>query len=187
MRDDLVAELLQLQAAVDDGRVVLGHVHAALVAEEVGRVQHVDVQRVALDPLAAVEQAAERAERAVDRRAEGFLHRLHGAHLVGDRADAADPRRDVGRLGEAAARAGTPRRTAAARRCAATASLTTPFCTLTVNAPSPSTRASTSTLIVRPLAAVTLMRLTRLPEGFRSRVVAAQQPHDVGVAACPGP
>ena len=31
------------------------------------------------------------------------LDRVHGAHLVGDRADAADARGDVGRLGEGAA------------------------------------------------------------------------------------
>ena len=36
-------------------------------------------------------------------RRRGVLHRVHGAHLVGDRADAADARGDVGRLGERAA------------------------------------------------------------------------------------
>ena len=66
--------------------------------------QHVDVQAVALDPLAAVEQPPQVADRAlVDRDAAGVLHRPHRAHLVGDRADAADPRGDVGRLGERAA------------------------------------------------------------------------------------
>src|SRR5574341_1170001 len=58
------------------------------------------------------------------------------------------------------------------------ASCTAPFFTLTVKAPSPSTRASTSTLIVR-LLGVTFMGLTRLAEGLGARVVGAQQPHDV--------
>ena len=49
-------------------------------------------------------QPAQVAQRtAVDRHAAGVLHRPHRAHLVGDRADAADPRGDVGRLGEGAA------------------------------------------------------------------------------------
>ena len=44
--------------------VIPGHRDAALVAQEVGRVQEVDVERVALDPFAAVEQPPEIAERA---------------------------------------------------------------------------------------------------------------------------
>ena len=57
------------------------------------------MERVALDPLAAVEEAAEVAERAVDRDAERVLDRRAGAHLVRDRADPADPGGDVGRFG----------------------------------------------------------------------------------------
>jgi hypothetical protein len=59
---DVVADLLQAQAPLDDLAVVLRQVDAAGVAEEVGRVQHVDVQRVALDPLAAVEQPPQLAQ-----------------------------------------------------------------------------------------------------------------------------
>ena len=44
----------------------LGQLDRVLAAEEVRRVQQVDVQRVALDPLAAVEQPAQRRTR-VDR------------------------------------------------------------------------------------------------------------------------
>jgi hypothetical protein len=83
--------------------VVARQVDRALVAEEVRRVEHEDVQRVALDPLAAVEEPAERPQLAPDLDAADLLHRLHGAHLVGDGADAADPRGDVGHLGERAA------------------------------------------------------------------------------------
>ena len=72
------------------------------VAEEVGRVEHVDVERVALDPLAAVEDAAQHLDRLRDVDAAGVLHGLDGAHLVRDGTDAADARGDVGRLGEGA-------------------------------------------------------------------------------------
>ena len=83
--------------------MVARHRDGVRVAEEVGRVQQVDVQRVALDPLAAVEEAPQRAELSVDDHAERVLDRVHGAHLVGDRTDAADPRGDVGRFAEGAA------------------------------------------------------------------------------------
>ena len=65
--------------------------------------QQVDVQRMALDPLAAVQQVAKVADRRVERGAAGRLDRLARAHLVGDRADAADAGRDVGRFGVGAA------------------------------------------------------------------------------------
>ena len=99
-RHELVAGLLQLERLRDELRVVTRQLDRVLVAEEVGRVEHEDVQRVALDPLAAVEEPAQRAELAVDLDAADLLHRLHGAHLVGDRADPADAGGDVGRLGE---------------------------------------------------------------------------------------
>ena len=102
--EDLVAELLHPQALLDDLAVVGRHLDRARVAEEVRGVQHVDMQRVALDPLSAVEQPAQVANRPlVDRDPARVLHRTDRAGLVGDRADAANPRGDVGRLGE-----GTP-------------------------------------------------------------------------------
>ena len=87
----------------DELGMVARELDRALVAEEVGRVEHEDVQRVALDPLAAVEEPPQRAQLAADLDAADLLHRVHGAHLVRDRADAADARGDVGRLGEGAA------------------------------------------------------------------------------------
>ena len=62
-RHQRVAGLLHLQPLLDDLAVVARHLDRARVAEEVGCVQHVDVQRVALDPLAAVEQPAQVADR----------------------------------------------------------------------------------------------------------------------------
>ena len=75
--------------------MVLRHLHRAVVAEEIRRVQHVHVQHVAFDPLAAIQQPAQRADLRRDGDAERVLHRVHRAHLVGDRADAADAGGDV--------------------------------------------------------------------------------------------
>ena len=101
--EDLVADLLELQPALDDGRVIGREVDRALVAEEIGRVEQVHVQRVALDPLAAVQETTQFVQRSVDRDAARRFDRVACAHLVGDRADSADARRDVGRLREPAA------------------------------------------------------------------------------------
>ena len=100
---DLVAGLLQPQAALHLVGVVLGHADGVFVAEKVGRVQQINVQRVALDPFAAVDQPAQVADGAADFDAAGVLHGMAGAHLIGDRTDAADAGGDVGRLMEFAA------------------------------------------------------------------------------------
>jgi hypothetical protein len=81
-----------------DGAVVCGHLDRPLVAQEVRRVQQEDVQRMALDPLPAVEKPAQQPQLLRDRDTAGVLDRQAGAHLVGDRADSADARRDVRRL-----------------------------------------------------------------------------------------
>ena len=98
-RHEIVADLLQAQPLAHEFRMVAGHFDRAFVAEKIRRVQHVDVQHVALDPFAAIDEPAQRAQRTVDADAEDVLHRVHRAHLVGDGADAADARGDVGRLG----------------------------------------------------------------------------------------
>ena len=58
--EDGVAGLLQLQAAFHDVAVIARQRDGVRVAEEVGGVQQVDVQGVAGDPLAAVQQPAQR-------------------------------------------------------------------------------------------------------------------------------
>ena len=93
--DELVAGLLEGQPRFDGGPVILGELERAGVAEEVGQVEQVDVERVALDPLAAVEQAAERADGGVDLDPETVLEGMDRGHLVGDRADPADAGDDV--------------------------------------------------------------------------------------------
>lgn len=52
--------------------------------------QQVDVECLALDPLTAVQQAAQGGELSVDDGAARVLHGAAGAQLVGDRADPAD-------------------------------------------------------------------------------------------------
>ena len=63
------------------------------------------MQHVALDPLAAVQQVAQRADGGVDlvEDAQGLFQGVAGAHLVGDRADAADAGGDVRHFAEVAA------------------------------------------------------------------------------------
>ena len=55
-----------------------------------------DVQGVALDPFTAIQQPPQRADLGRHLKAERLLQRMAGAHLVGDRADAADAGGDVG-------------------------------------------------------------------------------------------
>ena len=52
------------------------------------------------DPFAAIDQAAQARGSAVDVHAERVFDREARAQVVGDRADAADARRDVRRVGE---------------------------------------------------------------------------------------
>src|SRR6266702_6751546 len=97
-RHDGIARLLHLQSAFDEIGIILRHAYRVGIAEKVRRVQHVDVQGMALDPFAAVEQPAQGAQLSLNGYAEGMLHRVYGAHLVSDRADAADTRGDIGSL-----------------------------------------------------------------------------------------
>ena len=62
-----------------------------------------DVQDVALDPLARIQQPAEFAQLTVDGDAGDVLEGGGRRHLVGDRTDPADPGRDVDRFTETAA------------------------------------------------------------------------------------
>ena len=101
--DEVVPQLLQAQQRCDPIRMVPCDVDARRVAEEVGSVQEGDVEDMALDPLAAVEEAAELAHHGIDLEPERLLDRVDGTHLVGDRADAADPSRQVDGLVEPAA------------------------------------------------------------------------------------
>ena len=63
---EVVARLLEAQPVGHELPVIPGQLHGARVAEEVRGVEEVDVEGVALDPLAAVEQPAERADGRVD-------------------------------------------------------------------------------------------------------------------------
>ena len=65
--------------------------------------EQVDVEGMALNPFAAVEQSAQRDDGGGDLHTECLLQSLTGGQLVGDRTDAADSCGDVGHLGESPA------------------------------------------------------------------------------------
>ena len=60
--------------------------------------KEMNMQRVALDPLATVEEAAEVADTGRRLDVERRLERSAGGHLVGHRTDPADPGDEVGHL-----------------------------------------------------------------------------------------
>ena len=62
--------------------------------------QHVDMQGMTLDPLAAVKETTKQANRRIDPDSQSPFDRVHCTHLVSDWADATDPRRDVRNFGE---------------------------------------------------------------------------------------
>ena len=141
-RDDLVAGLLQAQAERDRLGVVLRHVERALVAEEVGGVEHRGVEHVALDPLAAVEQAAQRAHAGPPRSAP------HAASIAWTEliwyATGQIPQMRAVRSGASANARPLQERLEEARRLVDVepdVSTTRPFRTRTSSPPSPSTRA----------------------------------------------
>ena len=92
---DRVAGLLQAQGQLDEVAAIACHLDGAVVAEEVGRMEHRRVQHVALDPLAAVDEPAHQPHLLGEIHPTHVLHRVARARDVGDRADAADARRDV--------------------------------------------------------------------------------------------
>src|SRR6516164_6391814 len=92
---ELVAGLLERQRALHRNAMMACHCNRIRIAEEVWRMQHHNVQRMALDPFATIEQPAQRADRFVDLDAERILDRVYPAHLVGDRADPADSSDDI--------------------------------------------------------------------------------------------
>src|SRR5262245_30626053 len=93
--DDLVPRLLEIERTLNLRGMILRHPDRVLVAEEVRRVQHRHMECVALDPLAAVHEAPQLPERAVDPYAERILHRVNRAHLIRNRTNPADARGNV--------------------------------------------------------------------------------------------
>jgi hypothetical protein len=63
-------------------------------------VQHIYVERVALNPFPTVEEPSQQTHGGVDFDAESTLDRLHRAHLIGDRTNPADARHEVGNFRE---------------------------------------------------------------------------------------
>src|SRR5208283_4563332 len=100
---DLVADFLQAQPALHGVRMILGHLDDVFIAKKIRGMKHVDVQRMAFNPLAAIEQPAQLANGAFDVDAESLLSGVTGAHLIGNGADAANARGDIGSFAEFAA------------------------------------------------------------------------------------
>ena len=80
-----VADLFQPQGALDHGPVIRRHRDRVGIAEKIGRVQHIDMKGVTLDPLAAVEQPAKKTDRRIDADSQGALDGVHRTHLVSHR------------------------------------------------------------------------------------------------------
>src|SRR6516164_4635285 len=99
---EVVAGLLERQRALHRFAMIARHRNRVRIAEEVWRMQHHNVQRMALNPFAAIEQSAQRPDWFFDIDAERILDGVHSAHLVGDWANPADPRDDIEHLAEAA-------------------------------------------------------------------------------------
>src|SRR6516225_8899805 len=63
---EVVAGLLERQRALHRFAMIARHRDRVRIAEEVWRMQHHYVQRMALDPFATIEQSAQRPDRLVD-------------------------------------------------------------------------------------------------------------------------
>ncbi len=94
--DQRIAGFFHFESAFDKVFVIDRHGHRAVVAEKIGCVEHKHMQRVALDPLSAVQQPAQRSNGGGGCHAESVFQGPHGAHLIGDGADAADTGDDIG-------------------------------------------------------------------------------------------
>src|SRR6516225_11333414 len=99
---EVVAGLLERQRALQRFAMIARHRNRVRIAKEVWRMQHHNVQRMALDPFAAIEQPTQSANRLVDLDAERILDSVHPAHLVRDRADPADTSNNIENLAKAA-------------------------------------------------------------------------------------
>ena len=74
------------------------HLDRIGITQKIRSVQHVHVQGVTLDPLPAVREPPERAQLPVHLQSEGVFDRMDGAHLIGDRTDAANARSNIRRF-----------------------------------------------------------------------------------------
>ena len=86
------------EAAFHHRAVVGGHRKGGRVSQEVRGVEHVQVERVALDVLTAVQEPPQGPHRGVDLEPVEVLERVDRRHLVRDRADPADAGHDVDHL-----------------------------------------------------------------------------------------
>ena len=101
--ENRVPRLFQRKPTFDVGTRDTGKFDRVGRAQEIRGVQQVDMQCVTGDPLAAIQKSSQIENRLGEVRTACLLDRVAGADLVSDRADSANPGRDVGRLAEIAA------------------------------------------------------------------------------------
>ena len=94
-----VSGFLQRQPSFEKLGVLLGEADRVWISEKVRRMQQVDVQGVTVNPFPAVQHPPQLHQWGIHRHTACVLDRVAGTDLIRDRADAADPRGDVGRLG----------------------------------------------------------------------------------------
>src|SRR6476469_3199185 len=94
--DGATAELLQLQPAFDFIGESPRQLDPAAAIEKVRSMQEMHVQRMALDPFAAVQQTPQPVDLRSDLNVHRIFNRLDGGHLISDRTYPADSGRDVG-------------------------------------------------------------------------------------------
>jgi len=95
---DFVADFLEFQCVLDDGLMIPGHSDRIFVPEKIGSVQKINMEGMAFDPFTAIEETPEFAQLAIDRNSADTFHCMNGAHLVGNRADAANAGGNIGCL-----------------------------------------------------------------------------------------
>ena len=90
-----IACLLHLETTLHNLRVILRHTHHVGIPKKVGRVQHIDMQRMALDPFTTVEEPPQFAQLPTNRDTQCLLHRVYSAHLVSHWTNATDARGNI--------------------------------------------------------------------------------------------
>ncbi len=97
---DPVAGLFQAQALLHDRLMVTCHRDGVGIAKEIRRMQHIHVERVALNPFSAVEQTSQQPHGRINFNAESTLDGVYSTHLIRNGADSANAGHKIGDFGE---------------------------------------------------------------------------------------
>src|SRR5580704_9007281 len=85
-----IAMLFDSQASLELVTTALDQLQSAIASEEVGGMQKMNVQPVAFDPFAAIQQSSQATDFRQDGDFQRSLQGMHATHLVGDRPKAAN-------------------------------------------------------------------------------------------------